>query len=109
MKIAVDEYCNNCDCPTFYIPLIDTFPPAVGTVTRPAGVPLPGGLGAAVLLLLPEPGSPVLPGRRHRRAVQQRAGQPAAPHLRGQRQEPYRDGAQAGVHRGHAVPPSDLS
>lgn len=77
-------------------------------VASAAGVPVAGGFGAAVLLLVAEPGSPVLPGRRHRRALHQRAGQPAAAHLRGARQEPHRDGAQAGVHRRHALPPPHL-
>lgn len=68
-------------------------------VPRPAGVPLAGGLGAAVFLLFAEPRSPLLPSGRHRRALQQRAGKPTAAHLRSQGQESYRHGAQAGVHR----------
>lgn len=84
------------------------FPSTVDLVPCSSGVPLPGGLGAAVLLLFPEPRSPLLPGRRHRCAVQQRAGEPAAPHLRRQRKESHCDGAQAGVYWGHALPPSQL-
>lgn len=68
-------------------------------VSRPASVPLAGGLGAAVFLLFAEPCPPLLPSRRHRRALQQRAGQPAASHLRSQGQESDRHGAQAGLHR----------
>ncbi len=84
------------------------FPSTVDLIPCSSGVPLPGGLGAAVLLLLPEPRSPLLPGRRHRCALQQRAGEPAAPNLRRQRKESHCDGAQAGVYWGHALPPSQL-
>lgn len=72
---------------------------AANTIPSSAGLSLPGGLGAPVLLLLPEPRPPLLPGRRHRRAVQQRAGEPAAPHLCRQRKESYCDSTQTGVYR----------
>lgn len=71
-------------------------------------VPLSGGLRAAVLLLVSESCSPLLPGGCHRCALQQRSKQPTSAHLCGQRQESHCDGAQAGVHWGHAVPPSYL-
>lgn len=89
-------------------PFTVAFPRTVDSLASSAGGPLPGGLGASLLLLLSELRPPLLPRRRHRRARQQRARQPAAAHLRRQGEESHCDRAQAGVHRGHSVPPPDL-
>lgn len=87
---------------------MSSFPCTVNPVPSSAGVPLPGGLGVAVLLLFSEPRSPLLPGRCHRCALQQRAGEPAAPYFRRQGKESHRDSPQTSVYRRHALPPSLL-
>lgn len=109
-SIIMHYICHICDCRGKLCCTNSNLllPRTVDPVPSSPAVPLPGGLGAAVLLLVPESRSPLLPGGRHRRAFQQRAGQPAAAHLRRPGEEPHRDGAQAGVYRGHALPPPHL-
>lgn len=104
-KLETFRLLSYVSCADFHFPF-SSF--SVDPLPSSASGPLPGGLRAALLLLLSKPRAPLLPGGRRGCALQQREGKPTSSNLRRQRKEPHCNCAQAGIHRGHALPSSHV-